>query len=564
MKACAVLLVVLFPISASLAQFPAARTPNDRLDEQRLSLLNDAKVLAAEALNLDKPLARALALAETAEVAWPLDFPWAKTLLIQAYELTFPSEEVQSKSRNRPVGAPPVPPTSDDRATSSVRQRILQIASRDRRLAAELVQLEAKQLGDYQKHERYADLADQAAANGNRDDAKAYVIDALRSDPTQINTLHAINEIAKTDRATADAIILSYLELLRSFPLSRQDESDLRAMFMLLNLVFPQRFSHEVPLPGPAVMRGYVQYVIALVSMQDAAGMQRLRPWLLSIWSTLQQYAPELTSAFNQLESQSKRSGETWSPPQKNVEEKYESDVNKALDSDRPDQTVVMKAINREDFHRARKLIEKLEDGPKKSALMELLNTREALSLTKKGDTEGARVLASQLNRATSILLVYPSILEKCIAKSDQTGASGAVQDAMTRLKRADTTPEVPPAGIPASAIPTGVELDPIVLSLSKLAKLILPINSDLGFMVLAEMVAAANRTEVDSGNGRPGFETDVFKFFAAQDPDQAELTAYTLKDRLRRIVSLAAVYKSRVERLTTASKKAVNNSSHN
>jgi nucleotide-binding universal stress UspA family protein len=88
-------------------------------------------------------------------------------------------------------------------------------------------------------------------------------------------------------------------------------------------------------------------------------------------------------------------------------------------------------------------------------------------------------------------------------------------------------------------------------MSLSKLAKLILPLDESLAREVLNELVEAANRSEVDTDQGRTGFESDVFKAFAAKDNAQSLIVAQTFKDRLRRIVSLATVYKWTAEGLT-------------
>jgi alkylhydroperoxidase/carboxymuconolactone decarboxylase family protein YurZ len=88
-------------------------------------------------------------------------------------------------------------------------------------------------------------------------------------------------------------------------------------------------------------------------------------------------------------------------------------------------------------------------------------------------------------------------------------------------------------------------------MGLNKLAKLILPIDETLALEVLNEMIAAANRSEASTEQGGTGFEADIFKAFAAKNEAQSLLAAQTLTDRLRRIVSLAAVYKQRAEKLT-------------
>ncbi|MGH9944279.1 MAG: hypothetical protein ACRD9R_18185, partial [Pyrinomonadaceae bacterium] len=137
----------------------------------------------------------------------------------------------------------------------------------------------------------------------------------------------------------------------------------------------------------------------------------------------------------------------------------------------------------------------------------------------------------------------------------DEACASRLALQAMQQLKRADTTPHTPPAGIPASVVPTNRELDPVLMSLSKLAKAVAPVNDALAFEILDEVVTAANRSEVDTGQGRTGFETDVFKTLAATNEARTRQAAESLKDPLRRIVALAAIYQWQAEELAKQEK---------
>jgi len=62
------------------------------------------------------------------------------------------------------------------------------------------------------------------------------------------------------------------------------------------------------------------------------------------------------------------------------------------------------------------------------------------------------------------------------------------------------------------SLIPTSQEFDPVVLSLCKLAKVVVPLDGTLAWNMLDEVVQAANCREVDKTHGRMGLEIDVFK----------------------------------------------------
>ena len=309
---------------------------------------------------------------------------------------------------------------------------------------------------------------------------------------------------------------------------------------------------------GTAVIRAYVSYVlesIGRLEQSEPGSALRLRNVLLSAWLPLRQYTPELAGAFLELEKLSRRPGEEASLPtesnRETSEARYEERVKQALKSDHPDELIIYSAISHGDFAKARKLIDKLPDGAQKAQLTDKVNTQEALSLTATGDLPGAQRLAEQLTRATSIQQVYPALIAKCGASKDAVCASALVYQAVKQLKRAETTPPTPPAGIPESAFVTSRELDPVLVSLGKLAQAVLPINESLGFEVLDETVQTANKSEMDTGQGRTGFDADVFKQFAAKDEVRARQAAETFKDPLRQIVALAAIYQWQATELT-------------
>lgn len=63
-------------------------------------------------------------------------------------------------------------------------------------------------------------------------------------------------------------------------------------------------------------------------------------------------------------------------------------------------------------------------------------------------------------------------------------------------------------------------------------------------------MVDAANRSEIDTKQGRTGFDSDVFSKLAAKDEIRARSAAENLNDRLRRLVALAAIYQWKAKQL--------------
>ncbi|MCA1566881.1 MAG: hypothetical protein LC803_14795 [Acidobacteria bacterium] len=553
-------------LSVVHGQSTETRSINDELSVKKFSLLADLQALEAESFKLEKPLALAVAKAEVAATAWTFDETWAKKLLREAYELTLPPEAEQFKLREKPAGAPPVLPTGDERARAAVRNQVLRVASRDHKFGDELIKLGLEKLGSYETHQRYSQLAYQAAREGDSETAGIYTLKAIETDPTHLGPVQVINEIATRDRAAADKLILQYIDQLRSFPLSYENQSTMRTSFMLNMLVYPRPAFNEqvtnIMPPGVAVMRSYVVYEVERFSKLDETLLRRARAGLLLIWEPLKKYAPDLTRTFMELEARSRMPGDDSPLPtrQSNREqnaERYEKRLKDAFDAGVADETTVNLAIAREDFERARKLIAKLPDGAQKIQFTDIVNTKEAINLAARGDIAGAEHLAEQLTRMVSLLEAYPAIINRCRADKTRVCIPGLlVSKAVRQLKCADSTPTAPPAGIPASVVPSNREFDPLLSGLSKLAGLIAPLDQQLALEVLDEVIAAANSSTLDTTQGRTGLDTELFRRLAPGNEVRVRQSAETLKDRLRRIVALAAVYQGKAAGLAQAAKK--------
>lgn len=543
----------------------AAKKPDvNEAELKRLNLLADLQSLATESAELEQPLALALAKAEIADAAWRLDTSWAKQLVREAFELTLPSEE-EAKKRNAQAGAQPA---GSEPARDAVRARVLQVAAHDSALAKELSLSGAGRLGQRQSQLNYGALAGQALQQGDTAGAGKFIEQSIRIDPTQMDAGFSIVQLAARDRGAADRLIITYLETLRGVPLNSSTAA--RTYVMLGYLVFPastpaiEGVPRNVAPPGPAVMKAYVGFMIESLERLDQSepgSLQRLRPILLNVWPVLKQHAPELTGAFLQAEARSRRTGEDASLPGGSIEARYkdgyEKQLKAALDSDRPDTLTIYAAINKGDFGPARRMIDKLDSGPQKSQLLEAVNAGEALSLADQGDVTKAGQLARELTQAVSMMRVYPVIVGKCVALKDRTCAADSVYQAIRQLKEAGGSVPFAPVGVPTSMLPTGREFDPVALSLCKLAKAVAPLDGELALNVLDEVVQAANRSEVDTTQGRTGLEMDVFKLLAAVDETRVYQTAGGLKQRLPRIVALATLGKRRADAFSETLKAA-------
>lgn len=534
---------------------------NEDWDSQRLIVFSELQSLEIKASRLDRPLARAAAKTEIAAAAWTLDKEWAKKLLNEAYELTFPDEEEQRKLSDRPAGSAPIPPTEAHRARGEIRNRVLAVASQDKTFSDMLIQLGAQRLGKYEEHLSNAMLAHQALNDGHIKEAISYILQAIEADPTQITVVLSILDIATQDRPAADRLIVRYMERLRRFPHLTSNNFG-RVYLVLYQLVFPSSTANingrTISSPGPDVMRAYVSFVIETLDgleQQNPGLLKRARSILMTAWLPLRQYAPELAGAFLELEKLSRSPGQEATFPQVSADEarknEYEKMKKQPQDGDHLAESMINSAISRGDFGNARKIVAKLTDEYLKLRLLEIINMKEAVSLARQGNLAEADRLAQRLSNATSILEVYPIIIDKCVTSKNESYAAALIYQAVEQLKYANNELSKPRAGIPAFSIASDTEIDPALLSLGKLVKSISPINEALALYVLDEVVRTANRSKIDTDQGRTGFDTSIFKTLALNNAARVRQAAGNFQDSLRQIVALATVSQALVEKLT-------------
>src|ERR1044072_4939755 len=221
----------------------------------KLTLLSEIKNLGIESSKLDGVLARSLAKAEIGDAAWTLDREWAKDILREAYQLTYPTEEEQSKFQSPRRGADPKQPSDADRARSDVRARILRVARRDKAFADELIVEGSKHVTIDDRQMMHVQLAQMALDEGDNKAASRSIEESIRVDPTQVAFVRLVNEFAIKDRAAADKLILQCMAELLTVPLSTRDMSFGRTDLMLRWLVFPNSVfpdpNKPIPNPGP-------------------------------------------------------------------------------------------------------------------------------------------------------------------------------------------------------------------------------------------------------------------------------------------------------------------------
>ena len=549
-------------VSPVFGQSNPSGPADDALANQRFALLSELQSLGARAKLLDHPLARALAEAEVADAAWFIDRDLAKQLLRDAYDLSSPGEDEQAKMRKLPAGSPPRVPRPIDNARWNVKRRIMAVAHRDKLFADESIQSLTEKLGPYDSEQTFAALAREALEDGHIDLGSKYIREAIDADPTQSNAAMEIGRLALKDRQAADQAIIHYINRWRSVTLSPHNGSRMRVFLSLAILIItpqanPGVSGSKIAPPGPAAVRSGIAYMLELMNQ---LGPPVSREFLLSSWPLLQRYAPELKQQFFDLVQLSQAPGDSLSlPTSKSIEQEYKAKFEKRaereLESDQPDAIVIQRVITQGDFPKARKMIDKLSDGPQKTELTEMLIAQHALSLANKGDIPGAQKLAESLTKATSILKVFPVIAGRCAAENDDACARDSVNQAVIQLKKADVTPFTPPPGVPASFFGTKRDRDPVLSSLGSLVSAVLSVKDELALDVLDELVIAANHSELDTSQARTGFETSLFKKLAAKNEERATAAAIQFKDPLRQIVALAGIEQWKSEKLAADEK---------
>lgn len=563
-------LLVICMIAYGSAQSPKATTATQEVRQRDLmaekaSLLTELQFLEKEALKFNDSLAIAYAKVEIADAAWQLDRDWAKKLLREAYAQAV-AEASQNQKQNRAAGVMPSQPDAAHRSWQKVRRRALEVARGDKDFVRELVESEGERLGAYEKQLAFAGLADQSLMSGDISASAHYILQGIKADPTQGAAPSLINIIASHDRALADRLIVQYIAELQKFPINSSDQSDRRIFLFINSLVNPylpyDPSSGGEPVkvapPGPQAMRACFIYVLEALDrleQREPGYLLRRRGILLSLWIPLQQYAPELISAFMNLESRSRRPGEKLTlPTPSGVEEqkrsKYERQIKDNLSSDQPDEAAIYTTISRDDFDKARKMIGKLQDQAKKKQFFEMVNSREVISIATKGDVYGAETLAGNLNNAVSIAEVYPLLIAKCIARKDQPCADRLVYQALKQMKNADTSPLPIPEGIPASLVQSDLKPDLVLSFIAKIAVAIFPSSTELAFHVLDEFVAVANTSSKEAEQARISFDVGLFRKLAPHNEAQTHQAAYSLKNPVQRVLSLAAIYQWKAKEL--------------
>lgn len=553
----ALLLVILLALTLADSGQTRAQEPRiNPIDVERQQLTSELQILDAQTARLTSPLARARAKAEIASALWYLDEEGAKRMLADAYKLTLPDENQQEKSRALAVGADLPFPTELERARREVRNRVLQVAGRDRTYVRQLVKLGTENLGKNEANYINATLARQAIAEGNTEAATKYLADAIEAEPTQTMAGLLIQELAKKDRAAADALIIRYIDQLRKIPFSFT-QATVRIHFVLMRLIFPTLGQdQQVKPPGPAVMKVYASYVVqSLLPLRqsDPGGLVRLRGIILSASQSVRQYAPELMTPYLELERLSRggNEGNPFQTPDELAESNRrdrEKQLNAALNQGTLDVSLIEVAARRGMFDKARDALKTLPDGDRKTQLTDFVDTQEAMSLIAKGEILRAEKLAEKLRTAPQILDVYISLINKC--DKDQSCKKLLIYKALNQIKDSNNVPLPAPANAPAELIQTSREVDPKLSSLGKLAAVATSADEYIIQAVFDEMIRAVNRTSIDSELGKIGFDVDLFRTIARRDENRAQQLAVGITNPLRQIAALSATYEWRASEL--------------
>ncbi|HEX8116180.1 MAG TPA: hypothetical protein VF521_02800 [Pyrinomonadaceae bacterium] len=570
------------PKTQAPEQTATAQDEVDPLAEPRAALLADLRALEAESRELLKPLDAASAKAEIAAAAWTLDRELAKSLLRDALALTFPEEVDRARLRERPIGAELQLGPAENGARGRIRRRIYAIAARDRALARELGETEARELGRVEGVQRETALAVEAAGEGRVEEASELILRAAETEPTLLNVGQAINHVAAQDRAAADRLMLAYIERLRQLPLSiftRQNQASLRLPLSFSLMLRPaddfpfNRTPTTPPPPGREVVRAYLSFVVETMTRVEREGgdLSALHGFAVMAWPTMMQYAPEMAAQFGALERASRPQGQ-GAPPLRTFAEiktdydptkKYEERVKAARQTKDPLALEVAAgfAMSRKDFEEARKLIALLKDGETKTQLSDEANARESLHLLGAGDLAGAERLARQLNSVANIIRAFPPLVRR-LAKDGDSGRAALLADEAGRRLRASAEKSngndnyVPSELAPMAGAIRIYKQSRALEGMSEVALAAEPIAPQSALDLLDALVETAAKARVTSELGNPNFNPEAFARLSARDAGRVRSTASRLEDRLQRIAALAAVTRGEAERLEKPEKK--------
>jgi hypothetical protein len=511
-------------------------------------LVSDLKGLDEEAKKLDDGVARAAAKAEIADALWGLDEKYAQGLLKEAYDLTLPSERERERLRNQTVGADPTEPNAIDINRNIVLRRIIEVASRDKKFAAQFARLSGQELGREEQQRSYARLARQAVNSGDLKAAGDYFIQSVNAEPTRLDAGFVIYEVAAKDREAADKLILQYIERLRAVPLTVSSTG--RVIVGLDIAVFadpPFDPQHRQVRPASVtVIKAYLDFILdslAVLEQHEGGSLKQLRGTLLAQWNRINIYAPELRGKFLALEGVSRIEGIDNSLPEpvtmETRREQYKDLLKKA--SENPNQVDLPRAINValsfRDFEAARKLADMLSNESAKARYAEEINLLEALSLVEKGEIVEAESIAQRLTKPTSISNSYSAMIERARLVKDNALASNLAYEAVKRLKKTEDVSSLPQA-------------------YNRLIKATAPYDSTLAVEMLEEMVRAINLSNFDAADITLRFNPGVFAELAPANEVRARQAAENLTDRLRRISALVAVYRWKAKEVTRPEKR--------
>jgi hypothetical protein len=419
----------------------------------------------------------------------------------------------------------------------------MRVASRDKSFFDELTRHAKDQLGRQQQVSTFSVLAAAAATAGDLKTASNYVLEAAAADPTQNSTLGSIYTVAAKDRSAADDLVVAYIDRLKGLQLSGAALS--RVYFFLGEAILPDPYrakmlGPDIPPAEPDAIRAYIAYVIESGTelLQREPGSATSLQWgLLWAWQGVQRYAPDLTTAYLQLEASARAMGarfpipSTIPPPASPYS--YVEARDQALGSRSASDIIraVSAATLADEFKEARRLLDLLPPGTQRDEQTEEVNYREAMSDIRSGEIYAAEHLARKLAKPHHLVAAYSGLVKAGVKKDDQYYATSLSSEAIKRLKQTADKQDLP-------------------WMIGTFATTLAPVDEILALGLFEDLVDAANHAGLDTSVGYPGFNVAVFTAMLPKYRDRMCDEANRLKDRLQRVAALAVVYRWDVEQI--------------
>jgi hypothetical protein len=551
MKSLKLFSVLILMCSFSLGQQPPTSGSNPQPTLVSSPLLNDLVDLRNLAIGeVKSPVARAIALIEIGRITWSIDREEAKRSFREAYRLTLPSTAPDDPTQKLLMRAAAV---RESIVKTDLRRRLAGLIKSDKEFSTELFGPKGDVPERADAYEKYGILLSKAILANSTDSATDMILSLEDVAPMAVSGLDGlVNEIARTDRAAGDMLIAQILDRLRSTELSREQFPIILGLSRMIephgNAFSDNSGSTYIAPPSPQVIRAYLYFLETYfnsVALTSPNTLGTMRPFIIHAADLSSRIAAELVPEFVALERMSRREGDTAWNPSLPADSRSSNE-----DSDDAFAGKVSSLLSKGDFEKARDEIRQIHSENVRRDLFESVNYRESIESIKKGDLGKGEKLAMDLRLLPLVTSVYTLLIEKNVLFGNKLHAHELMSEVLTRI---DTPVDSEKPSSTSVKTERGQNsFDPRLAALNKLTRTVKGLDESLQLQFLDAMVAAANRSALDTSLGITGIDYELFGRVALGKPEQARKSALDFQDPLRRILALSSIADAKAKQTKT------------